>query len=92
MVKDIYDAFIEQQESIDASTYIPSVFDHLQSSDASFETASSNNLQPLQLFYAYNLVTNTIGVIFYHNHTETGELVKKLQSNKKDSFNLVNPC
>ena len=92
MVKDIYDAFIEQQEEIDASISIPSIFDYLSSSDASFETASSNQLQHLQLFYAHNIVTNTIGVIFYHNHSETGEMVDKLQSIKSEGFNLVNPC
>ena len=93
MIKDIYRAFMEQQEPIDASVSIPSIFDYLSSSDASFETASSNQLQHLQLFYAYNLVTNTIGVIFYHNHTETGELVDKLQSNKSNhGFNLITPC
>ena len=92
MVKDIYDAFILQQEPIDASIFLPGVFDYLQSSDASFETVASNQLQHLQLFYAYNIVTNSIGVIFYHNHTETGELVDKLQSTKKEGYNLIEPC
>ena len=84
----------EQNEGAPADGSGPSLdlLGGLSSSDASFETASSNQLQHLQLFYAHNIVTNTIGVIFYHNHSETGEMVDKLQSIKSEGFNLVNPC
>ena len=88
MVQDIFDAFMIQQEPIDASIKLPTVFDYLQSSDASFETASSNQLQHLQLFYSYNTVTDSIGVIFYHNKTVSNKMENKLEK----EYNLLEPC
>ena len=87
MVQDIFDAFMIQQDPIDASIKLPTVFDYLQSSDASFETAHSSQIQTIQLFYSYNVITESIGLVLYHNPRKD-EYDKKLDTD----FNLVSPC
>ena len=79
MVKDISRALITQRDKIEASVFIPTVFEYLQSSDASFETAQSNQLQHLRLFYSKNVVTKSIGIIFYHNSSKDGAIQNKLE-------------
>ena len=87
MVNDIFRAFIVQQDQSEASISIPTIFDQLQSSDASFETASSNQLQHLQLYYAKNIVTHSIGIVFYNEGTDRGKFEKKLKT-----FGYVDNC
>ena len=74
MVKNILLAFIESADRNNAITLIPWCLDFIDSSDAQFETASSSKIQTLQLFYQHNIVTHSIGLVFYHNGIEDGEL------------------
>ena len=37
-----------------------------QQRDASFETATSARIQTLMLFHRYDIVTHSIGFVFYH--------------------------
>ena len=70
--------------------HIPSAFEQLKGKDANFEMVTSNLLQPLRLFFSYNIVTNSIAHIFvnthcnglkYENASLNGELAGKLFKN-----------
>ena len=67
MVKNILLTFVESADRVNAVTLIPWCLDFIDSSDAQFETASSSKIQTLMLFYKYNTVTYSIGLVFYHN-------------------------
>ena len=67
MVKNILLALIEGADRINCMTMIPWSLDFIDSSDAQFETASSSKIQTLQLFYKYDTVTHSIGLVLYHN-------------------------
>ena len=66
--------------------------DFIDSSDALFETAQSSRIQTIMLFYQHNLVTHSIGLIFYHNgiHYTKKKLDSELQD--KEKINAVVPC
>ena len=74
MVKNILLAFIESADRNNAITLIPWCLDFIDSSDAQFETASSSKIQTLQLFYEYDTVTHSIGLVFYHNKNGRDDL------------------
>ena len=67
MVKNILFAFIENADRINCKTLIPWALDFIESNDAQFETSSSSKIQTIQLFYKYDIVTNSIGFVLYHN-------------------------
>ena len=66
MVKNILFAFVENADRINCMTLIPWSLDYIDSSDAQFETASSSKIQTLQLFYKYDIVTHSIGLVLYY--------------------------
>ena len=66
MVKEFTEALFDKVEKTNYSVVIPQAFDNLYSNDANFEMASSNNIQPLKLFFLYNIVTHKISVVFVH--------------------------
>ena len=74
MVKSILFAFMENADRLNCMVLIPEALEFLKSDDASFETASSNRIQTIMLFYRHNLVTHSIGIVFYHNQYEKGRL------------------
>ena len=88
MVKNILLAFIENADRNNAMTLIPWCLDFIDSSDAQFETASSGKIQTLQLFYQYDKVTYSIGLVFYHNQIYGGKIDDDLQNR----CNSVGPC
>ena len=55
---------LETYEKVYFTLTFPSVFDHMYGSDANFEMAASNTIQPLRLLYIHNIVTHTLAVIF----------------------------
>ena len=74
MVKNILTAFIKNADRNNAITLVPWCLDFIDSSDAQFETASSSKIQTLQLYYEYDTVTHSIGLVFYHNEIDDEEL------------------
>ena len=70
------------------------MFSYLQSSDASFETAQVLLMKPLQIFYSHNIVTDSIGVIFYHNNTSKHykDNKDKIEKKLELDYNLIEPC
>ena len=67
MVKSILSAFMENADRINCMVLIPQTLEFLKSDDASFEAASSNRIQTIMLFYRHDVITHSIGIIFYHN-------------------------
>ena len=95
MVKNILFALIENADRINCMTQIPWALDFINSSDAQFETSSSSKIQTLQLFYKYDTVTHSIGLVLYDdclNDSRFGvalchQMLKKaLKLNKVHSF------
>lgn len=87
MVENILDAFMENLDKLNATVLIPPAFDFLKSGDAQFETSTSARIQTLMLFYRHDLVTHSIGLLFYNEksiHQASDDLHKK--------FGLVVPC
>ena len=64
MVKEFTETLLEKLEFANYSVTIPEVFDDLYSADANFETATSNTIQSLKIFYKFNIVTHKIAVVF----------------------------
>ena len=73
MVKNILIAFIERADRINCITLIPWSLDFINSSDAQFETSSSSKIQTLQLFYKYDTVTHSVGLVICHHGTTSDE-------------------
>ena len=49
---------------------LPSVFEQLEGTDASFETASSASIQTIKIFYKHKVVTKSIGLVLYNNRID----------------------
>ena len=64
MVKEIADTMLEKYELVNLSLTFPQAFEDLYSGDANFEMATSNTIQPMRIFYRYNVVTISQAVIF----------------------------
>ena len=48
-------------------------------------------MKPLQIFYSHNIVTDSIGVIFYHN--KISKYYKdKIENKLEKEYNLIEPC
>ena len=60
-VAKIYDTYYNKESFTLA---IPDCFNDMQSKDANFEMSVSNTTQPLYLEYEYDVVTNTLALIF----------------------------
>ena len=73
MVKNILFTFIERADRINYMTLIPWSLDFINSSDAQFETSSSSKIQTLQLFYKYDTVTHSIGLVLHHHYSMSDE-------------------
>jgi hypothetical protein len=90
MVKNMLFALIENTDRINCMTLFPWALDFINSSDAQFETSSSSKIQTLKLFYKYDTVTHSIGLVFYHDRINyKGELEDALQI--YDKFGIA-PC
>ena len=87
MVKNMLFALIENADRINCMTLFPWALDFINSSDAQFETSSSSKIQTLKLFYKYDTVTHSIGLVFYHNQIYFGKLLDDLQT--KDQFGVA---
>ena len=48
-------------------------------------------MKPLQIFYSHNIVTDSIGVIFYHNNTSK-YYKDKIENKLEKEYNLIEPC
>ena len=66
-MKDVLKAFMESIDTINYMVLLPQAFEQLKSNDCSFETASSVSIQPLKLYYVFNVVTKSLGLVLYHN-------------------------
>ena len=64
MVEEIVDTLTTRFNKNNLALELPDAFDHLKGSDASIEMSVSNTLQPLNLFFGDNLVTDSISYIF----------------------------
>ena len=49
---------------------LPDAFEHLKGKDAKFEMSISNTLQPLNLFYGHNVVTDSIAYVFVNTESK----------------------
>ena len=67
MVKDILKALLENADRINFTVLLPQALDQLKGNDASFETASSSSIQTVKLYYVKDVVTKSLGLVFYHN-------------------------
>ena len=90
MVQNILLALIQNVDRVNAKVLIPQSLEYLRSSDAQFETVSSSRIQTIMLFYRHNIVTNSIGIVLYHNEYYRGKFKDELQDEK--DFNAVVPC
>ena len=66
MVEDLLSALLLNSDRVNQKVVIPNAFEYLTSRDASFETATSARIQTLMLFHRYDIVTHSIGFVFYH--------------------------
>ena len=73
MVKDILNALIKGADRINFTVLLPQALDQLKGSDASFETASSSSIQTVKLYYVKDVVTKSLGLVFYHDYIYEGE-------------------
>ena len=76
MVREFTKTMLEKYETVNFTLTLSQVFEDLYSADANFEMASSNTVQPLKMFYRYNIVTHKIGVIFVHG-TKLDRFIRK---------------
>ena len=91
MVQNILLALTQNADRVNAKVLIPQAFEYLSSNDAQFETVTSSRIQTVMLFYIENLVTHSIGIVFYHNKTlSKGIYNDELQNSLK--YNAVYPC
>ena len=70
---------------------IPQALDQLKGNDASFETSSSSSIQNLKLYYVFNVVTKSLGLVLYHNRIYDDKLIEELQNKRTTKFNVVVP-
>lgn len=80
MVKDILNALIKSADRINFTVLLPQALDQLKGNDASFETASSSSIQTVKLYYVKDVVTKSLGIVFYHNFILYGKLSDRLQN------------
>ena len=64
-MKDILKALMQSTDRINYMVLLPQAFEQLKNND--FETASSVSIQPLKLYYVFNVVTRSLGLVLYHN-------------------------
>lgn len=63
MVQDIVGAFESLLNRDSLTIQVPGVFARLAGRDAAFEMVSSSTLQPLNLFYSHNRVSESVALI-----------------------------
>ena len=56
---------MQSTDRINYMVLLPQAFEQLKNND--FETASSVSIQPLKLYYVFNVVTRSLGLVLYHN-------------------------
>ena len=66
MVKDIFDAFIQNADRINFEVLLPHVFSFMNAKDVSFETASSMKIKTIKLYHKHKVATLSIGLVFGH--------------------------
>ena len=85
-MKDILKALMQSTDRINYMVLLPQAFEQLKNND--FETASSVSIQPLKLYYVFNVVTRSLGLVLYHNDMGyCGGYTDNLQ----EEWNLVVP-
>ena len=69
MVKDIYDSFIENADSINFMVLLPQAFGFMDGKDVTFETAQSSRIKTIKLYYKHKVATQSIGLVFAGDNT-----------------------
>ena len=75
MVKDIFDSFIQNADSINFMVLLPQAFNFMNGNDVSFETASSSRIRTIKLFYKHKIASQTIGLLIAHDDTDGNEIL-----------------
>ena len=73
MVKDIFEAFIENADRINFMVLLPQAFSFMNANDVTFETATSSKIKTLKLYHKHNIATLSIGLVFAHGYTYGNE-------------------
>jgi hypothetical protein len=66
MVKDIFEAFIENADRINFMVLLPQAFSFMNANDVTFETATSSKIKTIKLYHKHNIATLSIGLVFAH--------------------------
>ena len=64
MIEDFVDTMAKKYDKETLALKLPDAFDNLKGSDAKLEMIQSSTIQPVNLFYDHNRVTNSIAYIF----------------------------
>ena len=67
MIKDIFEAFIENADRINFMVLLPQAFSFMNANDVTFETATSSKIRTIKLYYKHNIATLSIGLVFAHS-------------------------
>ena len=72
MIKDIFEAFIENADRINFMVLLPQAFSFMNAHDVTFETATSSKIKTIKLYHKHNIATLTIGLVFAHGRNTYG--------------------
>ena len=64
MVSDVTNTLLNRFDRNTLTLRIPAAFEHLKGKDANFEMVTSNTLQPLNINYHHNIITQSVAYIF----------------------------
>ena len=87
MVKEIVDTLTNRIDKDTLKLGLPAAFKNLKGKDAKLESSMSNTLQPLNLFYGHNKISESVAYVFvnteskgllYTNAVERGESAEAL--------------
>ena len=90
MVKEIEDTLSNRFDKDTLKLEMPQALENLKGNDSKVEVVMSNTIQPINLFYAHNIVTESIAYIFvnteskglqYKNAVQRGESAHELFNN-----------
>ena len=70
MLKDIFEAFIENADRINLMVLLPHALSFLNGSDVSFETASSSRIKIIKLYHKNKVATQSIGLVIDHRFND----------------------
>ena len=77
MTQVIAQAMVQKYDRTTMRLTLPNLIDRLNDNSVNFETVKGDQLQKLEMFYAHNVATRSIGVIFVTNPKPYNDQAKK---------------